>query len=49
VLHCPCHEGLFDLRSGRPIAGPPRRPLPRIVLEVRERDVYAIGVEQRTT
>jgi Rieske Fe-S protein len=49
VLHCPCHEGLFDLRSGRPIAGPPRRPLPRIVLEVRERDVYAVGVEQRTT
>jgi nitrite reductase/ring-hydroxylating ferredoxin subunit len=49
VLHCPCHEGLFDLRSGRPIAGRPRRPLPRIVLEVRERDVYAIGVEQRTT
>jgi nitrite reductase/ring-hydroxylating ferredoxin subunit len=49
VLHCPCHEGLFDLRSGRPIAGPPRRPLPRIVLEVRERDVYAIGVEERTT
>jgi nitrite reductase/ring-hydroxylating ferredoxin subunit len=49
VLHCPCHDGVFDLRSGRPVAGPPRRPLPRIVLEVRERDVYAIGVEQRTT
>jgi nitrite reductase/ring-hydroxylating ferredoxin subunit len=49
VLHCPCHEGLFDLRSGRPVAGPPRRPLPRIVLEVRGRDVYATGVESRTT
>ena len=49
VLHCPCHEGRFDLRSGRPIAGPPRRPLPRIVLEVRGRDIYAVGVESRTT
>src|SRR5262249_26170221 len=27
VIRCPCHEGLFDLASGRPIAGPPRRPL----------------------
>jgi nitrite reductase/ring-hydroxylating ferredoxin subunit len=49
VLHCPCHEGVFDLASGRPIAGPPTRPLPRIELEVRGRDVYAIGIEQRMT
>ena len=48
VLHCPCHEGYFDLRSGRPTAGPPTRPLPRIVLDVRGRDVYATGVEIRT-
>ncbi|HEY6359671.1 MAG TPA: Rieske 2Fe-2S domain-containing protein [Vicinamibacterales bacterium] len=49
VLHCPCHEGYFDLRSGEPVAGPPRRPLPRIALEIRGRDVYAIDVEVRTT
>ena len=48
VLHCPCHEGLFDLRSGSPIAGPPSRPLPRILVEIRGEDVYAIGVEVRT-
>jgi Rieske Fe-S protein len=47
-LHCPCHEGVFDLRSGRPLAGPPRRPLTRVLLEVRGRDVYAIGLEERT-
>jgi nitrite reductase/ring-hydroxylating ferredoxin subunit len=47
-LHCPCHEGCFDLRTGRPIAGPPRRPLPRIPLEVRGGDVYATGIERRT-
>lgn len=47
-LHCPCHDGIFDLRSGRPTAGPPRRPLDRITLEVRGRDVYATGIEART-
>ncbi len=47
VLHCPCHEGYFDLQSGRPTAGPPTRPLPRIQLDVRGRDVYATGVEWR--
>jgi Rieske Fe-S protein len=49
VLHCPCHEGYFDLRSGRPIAGPPRRPLPLVRLEVRGNDIYATGIEERTT
>lgn len=48
VIHCPCHEGYFDLDTGRPVAGPPQRPLPRILLEVRGRDIYATGVEWRT-
>jgi Rieske Fe-S protein len=43
-MYCPCHEGYFELSSGRPIAGPPRRPLPRITLKVRGEDVYATGV-----
>jgi len=47
-LHCPCHEGIFDLQSGRPLAGPPRRPLARVTLEVREGVVYATGIEERT-
>jgi nitrite reductase/ring-hydroxylating ferredoxin subunit len=47
-LHCPCHNGCFDLSTGRPLAGPPRRPLPRIQLEVRDGVVYATGVEVRT-
>lgn len=45
---CPCHRGAFDIESGRPLAGPPRRPLPRIRLEVRDGVVYATGVELRT-
>ena len=48
VIHCPCHEGYFDLRSGRPIAGPPRRPLPLVHLQVRGNDLYATGIDERT-
>jgi Rieske Fe-S protein len=46
---CPCHEGSFDLNTGTPIAGPPRRPLPKINLEIRGGTIYATGVELRTT
>lgn len=46
VLHCPCHEGYFDMETGRPIAGPPRRRLARIQLEIRNGRVYAVGKEE---
>lgn len=45
-LYCPCHEGSFDLKTGRPLAGPPRRPLPRIRLEVRGGRIFATGIEE---
>jgi nitrite reductase/ring-hydroxylating ferredoxin subunit len=48
LIECPCHEGLFELSSGRPLAGPPRRPLPIVRLDVRGNDIYATGVDQRT-
>jgi Rieske Fe-S protein len=48
-IRCPCHDGLFELRTGRPIAGPPQRPLPRVTLTVRGRDIYATGIDRRTT
>jgi nitrite reductase/ring-hydroxylating ferredoxin subunit len=47
-LLCPCHHGSFDLATGRPLAGPPRRPLPRILLRVRDGLVEAYGVEKST-
>ena len=47
-FYCPCHEGRFDLRTGVPTAGPPQRPLTRVLLEMRGRDIYAVGVEART-
>lgn len=48
-LECPCHQGVFDLQSGRPLAGPPRRPLPAVELRLRGGVVYATGVIRRTT
>jgi nitrite reductase/ring-hydroxylating ferredoxin subunit len=48
-LRCPCHNGSFEIAGGAPLAGPPPRPLPRVVLEVRDGVVYATGVELRTT
>ncbi len=47
-LYCPCHHGFFDLATGVPAAGPPRRPLPRIKLEIRDGAIYATGVEVRS-
>jgi nitrite reductase/ring-hydroxylating ferredoxin subunit len=47
-LHCPCHDGIFDLMSGRPLAGPPQRPLTRVLLEVRDGAIVATGLERRT-
>jgi Rieske Fe-S protein len=48
-LHCPCHRGYFDLSTGSPIAGPPRRRLPRIRLEIRGNMVYAVGIDEAAT
>ena len=48
-LHCPCHHGWFDLHTGQPLEGPPQRPLPKVLLEVREGIVYATGVEESAT
>ena len=43
-LECPCHEGCFSVDDGRVLQGPPPRPLPRIALERRGDDVWAVGV-----
>lgn len=47
-LHCPCHDGIFDLYDGRPLAGPPQRPLARVLLEIRDGAIVATGIERRT-
>lgn len=45
-LICPCHEGSFSVKDGSVIAGPPPRPLPRVVLEHRGPDLVAVRMEQ---
>ena len=48
VIRCPCHDGVFDLASGRPLAGPPRRPLSRVTLQFNGDHIVATGIEERT-
>lgn len=48
-IHCPCHNGWFDLATGEPRGGPPQRRLPRVDLELRGEEVYAVGLEEGTT
>ncbi len=48
ILLCPCHNGIFDLATGRNVAGPPPRPLPVIELEVVGDDIFAVAVTERT-
>ena len=43
---CPCHHGKFDVATGNPTAGPPRRPLPDIEVKVEKGAVYAVKVKR---
>lgn len=46
IFYCPCHEGRFDLLTGEPMAGPPRRPLPRIDIQILNGRIYATGIRK---
>jgi len=46
-LHCPCHEGLFDVATGNVLAGPPTRPLPLIELAIHDGIIYAVKLVPR--
>ena len=41
-LQCPCHDGVFDSQTGAPLAGPPQRSLPKIVLQQEGTTLYAV-------
>lgn len=43
---CPCHHGKFDVETGAPTAGPPRRPLPEIEVKVEKDAVFAVKVKR---
>lgn len=40
---CPCHKGSFDMESGRPLYGPPRRSLKGVNLEIVGDQIFAKG------
>ncbi|WP_431677105.1 ubiquinol-cytochrome c reductase iron-sulfur subunit [Kitasatospora sp. KL5] len=43
-LHCPCHGGGFDVRTGEVTGGPPPRALPKVLLTEDARGaVWAVG------
>lgn len=43
-IYCPCHNGAFALEDGHVLQGPPPRPLPQIILDIRGEKIYATGV-----
>ncbi len=45
-LECPCHVGVFSAKDGSVLAGPPRGPLPRVLLERRGDALIAVGMQE---
>lgn len=47
ALACPCHLSVFSpLEAGRAVSGPAREPLPRVQLENRGEELFAVGLER---
>lgn len=42
IFHCPCHQGMFDPKTGAVLAGPPPRPLDRLDTKIEKGDLYAV-------
>ncbi len=38
-IFCGCHEGVYDMRTGEVVSGPPPRPLKSLSVEVRDGEV----------
>ncbi len=43
-LYCPCHDGVFNPVTGDAVAGPPRRRLPRVLLQREADRIFAVGL-----
>ncbi|WP_313949587.1 Rieske (2Fe-2S) protein [Frankia sp. AvcI1] len=39
-IRCPCHGSAFDTRTGQPVAGPAKAPLPGVAVTVRGDEVF---------
>jgi cytochrome b6-f complex iron-sulfur subunit len=40
TIHCPCHEGNFDAKTGDVVSGPPPRALPKLDVFFKDNSVY---------
>jgi menaquinol-cytochrome c reductase iron-sulfur subunit len=41
IFHCPCHHGLFELKTGKVLDGPPPRALDTLETKVEDGVLYA--------
>ncbi|MFK7031087.1 Rieske (2Fe-2S) protein [Flavobacterium oreochromis] len=46
---CPCHEGLFDAKTGEVLAGPPPRPLPQLAVIEKGESLFVKAINSQTT
>lgn len=46
--HCPCHHGLFDMKTGAVIGGPPPRALDTLPVKVENGEVHVLYQTFRT-
>lgn len=42
IFHCPCHHGLFDVKTGAVLGGPPPRPLDPLEVRVVDGQVQVL-------
>jgi len=45
-LVCPCHAGYFSAEDGRPLAGPPKRALPRLEVSTQNAQIWVRRAEE---
>ncbi|PXY43283.1 QcrA and Rieske domain-containing protein [Flavobacterium hydrophilum] len=46
IIHCPCHEGSFDAKTGDVLAGPPPRALPKLDVFFKDDAVYVKAAKE---
>ena len=50
---CPCHHGVFDVKTGAVLGGPPPRPLDELELQVKDAEIHVkyqdfrLGIAER--
>jgi menaquinol-cytochrome c reductase iron-sulfur subunit len=42
IFHCPCHHGLFDVKTGKVLGGPPPRPLDSLEVRIVEGELQVL-------